>query len=311
MKNVLFLSRTIPTIEPWDHILTEIDASIRVLPYSEDLDFESIDTVLAWNPPEGVFPKLPNLKLIQSLGMGVDHLFKCGDLPHNIPIARLVDEDMFYQMADYALYGTLKALRNIQRHNVDQRSARWGEYPRRFHKELTVGILGLGNLGLAVAERLIENHFSVISWSRSRKEHPNIISYYGDAQLTSFLNRSDILICLLPLTTATADLLNYQRLMQLPKGAYIINPARGEHIVDADLIRAIDEGHISGALLDVFRTEPLPKEHPFWRSPEIEITPHIAAETNPETANVQIVTNILRVRANKPPLNQVDPTREY
>ncbi len=309
----LFLSRTIEEIAPWDTVLTEIDPTIEVVPYDETLDLSTIDSVIAWNPPEGIFPKLKNLKLIHSLGMGVDHLFKCNDLPHDVPIARLVDEDMLVQMADYILYGTLKAFRHLPQYNVAQQEKRWAaeEFTRNFREDFTVGILGLGELGGAAAELLLNNGFRVQSWSRSPKEHPQIHSYYGEDQLPPFLKSSDVLVCLLPLTSQTANLLNYERLSLLPKGAYLINPARGEHLVDEALTKLIDEGHLSGALLDVFREEPLPSDHPFWNYHEIEITPHIAAQTNPNTANDQIVENIQRMRRGEKILNLVNPKREY
>jgi glyoxylate/hydroxypyruvate reductase A len=176
---------------------------------------------------------------------------------------------------------------------------------------MRVGILGLGELGSYVAGRLAGLGFTVQGWSRSAKSFEGITSYCGGEGLAAFLAAIDILVCLLPLTAATKDILNNRLFRQLPNGAYIINVARGDHLVEKDLLAAIDGGHLSGALLDVFRTEPLPQEHPFWRHPRITVTPHISSITHPESAVLQILENYHRALAGQPLLNQVDPARGY
>jgi len=174
-----------------------------------------------------------------------------------------------------------------------------------------VGILGLGELGSHVAGRLAAIGFPVQGWSRTRKSSAGIPSYYGDEGLAAFLAASDILVCLLPLTPATSGILDARLFRQLPAGAYIINVARGEHLVEPDLLAAIDSGRLSGALLDVFRLEPLPQDHSFWTHPRIRITPHIASITNPDSAVLQVLENYHRALSGRPLLNRVDPQRGY
>jgi glyoxylate/hydroxypyruvate reductase A len=174
-----------------------------------------------------------------------------------------------------------------------------------------IGILGLGEIGAPIAHLFAQLGFGVAGWSRTEKKIAGVESFCGEAGLPGLLARTDILVCLLPLTPETENILDKTAFAALPKGAYLINPARGLHVVEEDLLAAIEAGHLSGAALDVFHTEPLPKDHPFWAHPKIRITPHIAGITNPATAVAQVAENIRRVRAGREPLNLVDRTRGY
>lgn len=278
----------------------------------EQFDFAGIDVVLAWKPPRGIFPRLTHLKLIQSLGMGVDHLFACPDLPSEVPIARIIDQDMITQMEEYCLYGTLTAFRQFQRYQKQQQESFWQPLPRHRHSEFQIGILGLGELGLSVAKRLYQNGFTALrGWARSEKSIDFLKSFAGESTLDQFASELDLLICLLPLTPETQGILNQSLFAQLKQGAYLINPARGDHLIETDLLSAIDQGQLSGALLDVFSAEPLPENHPFWHSSELIITPHVAASTNPDTATTQVLENITRVIAGELPHNIINPQRGY
>ena len=287
--------------------MPELD--IRVWPHIERV--EDIDIALVWKPPAGALARLPNLKLILSLGMGVDHIFCDASLPANIPVARLVDDNMCRQISEYVCHYVLHRHRLIADYENLQQQHRWHPLPLPDTAKCTVGILGLGTIGQIVARALITLGFPVIGWSRSPKVMHNVESFHGSQGLTPFLNRSHILACLLPLTPATRNILNAETLAALPENAYLINCARGEHLVEEDLLDALDRAHLSGAALDVFRQEPLPPEHPFWDHPKVRITPHIAGLTNPQTAAPEIVENIRRLYKQQPLLNIVDRRKGY
>lgn len=310
--NILYLTETNRGIDRWREEFAKVNPSLTIYGLDDQYDPESIEVVLAWKPPEGVFPKLKNLKLIHSLGMGVDHIFKCADLPKEIPIARIIDEDMSVQMAEYILYGALTAFRKFNIYEAQQREKEWLPRSRNFHDDFKIGILGYGELGRSAADRLKLNGFNNLRvWSKSPKNLTDIQSFAGNETLHQFADQLDLLICLLPLTPETRDILNGQLFECMNAPAYLINPARGEHLLEEDLIAAIHRGHLSGALLDVFSEEPLPNTHPFWQMPEIEITPHIAAATNPRTASEQVILNIERTARNEPALNLIDLLKEY
>lgn len=310
--NILYLTESDRGIDRWREEFAKVDPSLTIYNANEPYDPESIEVVLAWKPPVGHFPNLSNLKLIHALGMGVDHIFKCDDAPRNIPIARIIDEDMPVQMAEYVLYGVLTAYRKFHIYQAQQRESEWLPRSRYFHDDFKIGILGYGELGKSVADRLQINEFTNLRvWSNSPKTLENIESFHGKEMLHSFAEGLDVLICLLPLTADTKHILNGELFEKMNEKAYLINPARGDHLLEEDLPVAISRGQLSGALLDVFSEEPLPENHPFWHIPEIEITPHIAAATNPRTASDQVIQNILRIASNESALNLIDPLKEY
>lgn len=308
---ILCLSTVLPNFDQWIKNLHAIDPTFDIRTLDNPGDLSEITTVLAWKPNDEQFKNLPNLKFVQSTGMGIDHLVECESIPKDVMIARIIDHDMREQMAEYSLYGALKAYRNIQHYNQYQTEHLWKMKRRLFKEDLTVGVLGLGELGAYVAESLKDYGFNVIGWKNSATSNSPIPFYHGKDQLPEFLKQCNILVCLLPLTEDTRHILNKDTLALLPSGAYLINPARGGHINEQDLLEAIQSKHISGALLDVFETEPLGKDHPFWQEPTIEITPHIAAMTNPMTASQQVAENFQRLREGKLPNNLVDLDRGY
>lgn len=307
---LLFISKSDPSAawrEHFDATMPEIE--MRVWPDAGDP--AEIDAALVWKPKPGVLASFPNLKLIQSLGMGVDHIFNDPDLPAGVPIARMVDPGLVDQMSEYILFAVLRHYRRMDDYDAQQRAGEWREHRIGPPGDVGVGILGLGTIGQDAGAKLDRLGFSVAGWSRSAKDVPGIESVAGDAALDGFLARSDVLVCVLPLTPETQGILNAETFAKLPKGAYVINVARGGHLVEADLLAAIDEGHLSGATLDVFETEPLPATSPLWSHPKVHITPHIAGLTNASTAAEQVVENLRRVRDGQPPLNQVDPKKGY
>jgi len=310
---LLFSSKS-DDVDRWRDILA------RELP---DLDFRQwtpalddvgdpadIEYVLAWGPKPGAFMGFPNLKCIFSLGAGVDHLIG-RDLPPNVPVVRLMDPGLTRGMREYVLYWVLHHHRRFADYAEGQNKNRWQQYGQADTRTRRIGILGLGVLGLDAAAKLAALEFDVAGWSRSPKEVDGITTFHGKDGLTDFLCRTEILVCLLPLTPDTAGIINTETLSQLPSGAVVINAARGGHVVDDDLIRALDSGHVSAAVLDVFHTEPLPPEHPFWDHPKVTVTPHIASLTMPETAALVVADNIRRIRTGQPPEPIVDPETGY
>jgi len=273
-------------------------------------DPADIEFVLAWGPKKGAFKEFPNLKAIFCLGAGVDHLIG-RDLPDGVPVVRLVDPGLTRGMREYVIYWTLHYHRRFKEYADSAAAGEWRQLPQADTRKRRVGILGLGVLGADAAAHLCALEFDVAGWSRSAKALDGIESFHGTDGLAAFLARTEILVNLLPLTPETTGIINAENLSQLPKGAVVINAARGPHVVDDDLIRALDDGHIAAATLDVFHTEPLPDDHPFWAHPKINITPHAASLTVQETAAVAIADNIRRIRAGEPPAPIVDPETGY
>jgi glyoxylate/hydroxypyruvate reductase A len=272
---------------------------------------EEVEVALAWDPPSGVLASLPNLKLIVSLGMGVDHLLKHKDLPTAVPITRIHDASLIDQMAEYALLASLRILRLADEYDALQRQAKWKRLELREAFDLRIGVMGLGAIGARVAADHARLGFPVRGWARSTKQIENVECFAGSDGLKPFLSGTDVLICLLPLTPDTRGILNAQTLAQLPKGAHVVNIARGGHVVDADLLAALDSGHIASATLDVFNQEPLPADNPYWRHPKVRVTPHIAGQSNPRTAALGVAENIRRLRAGQPLHDLIDPKAGY
>lgn len=307
--HIVFISTSDDPHE-WATLLQPHVPGLKLHPWPTIPDPALIEAALVWRPPAGVLNQFPHLKLIQNLGMGVDYLFEDPHLPA-VPVARLVDDTLIGQMSEYVALETLRFHRRSADYEQFQQERRWRPLPAPDTRRCTVGILGLGAIGLDTARKLSALGFPVIGWSRSPKTVAGVECLHGAAALPAFLARCRVLVCLLPLTAETENIINAATLAQLPPGAYLINCARGRHVVEADLLAALDSGHLAGATLDVFRTEPLPVEHPFWTHPKIRITPHSAGLTTAWSAAAQVAENLRRVQAGVPPLNQIDRTRGY
>lgn len=272
---------------------------------------EKVEIALVWKPPPGVLAQFIHLRLICGLGQGVDFLFDDPSLPQGVPITRLVDLDLIAQMSEYVCAATLWHHRRFEDYRAFQHAADWQPLTPPKTSACRVGILGLGSIGQDIAQKLAYLGFPVQGWSRSPKTISGIDCFAGDGQLRDFLASSNVLVCVLPLTTTTRGILNRTHLNCLPSGALLINVARGGHVVEDDLLAALDSGHLAGAVLDVFGQEPLPAAHPFWRHPKVVVTPHIAGLTRPETAARQIADNIRRLQQGQPLCNQVERSRQY
>src|SRR5712671_1582200 len=295
----------------WKPQLGRLMPELEVRVWPEVGDPADIDYALVWRPEPGLLASLPNLKLILSLGAGVDHILCDPLLPRDAPIVRLVDPYMTDAMSEYVVLQVLRLHRQDLDYHAQQQAADWRELEQKNAAARRVGILGAGALGQDAARKLNGLGFDVALWSRSEKAVEGPRSYAGMAGLPALLGRSEILVCLLPLTAETDGILNTSTFTLLPQGAALINVARGGHLMEDDLLAALASGRLSAAVLDVFREEPLPAGHPFWRHPRVIVTPHIAAATHPPTAAPIILDNIRRFEEGRPLLNRVDPAQGY
>jgi glyoxylate/hydroxypyruvate reductase A len=272
-----------------------------------------VDAAVVANPPLGALAGLQGLRLIQSLWAGVDRLLGDPTLPPGVPVARMVDPAMNAAMAETALWATLALHRGFFEYAAQQRRALWLQHPQRRADEVHVLVLGLGAMGAAVAARLAGQGYRVSGW-RSTGSAPGpegVTASAGERALRSVLPQVGVVINLLPLTPATRWLLDARFFAALPAGASVVNLARGEHVVDADLLAALDRGHLQHAVLDVFSNEPLPREHVFWRHPKVTLLPHAAALTDPRSAAQVVAANLLRLQRGEPLQHLVDRVRGY
>ncbi len=268
------------------------------------------DYALLWRPSAAVLAACRGVKAIFNLGAGVDAVFKAG-VPPPAPLVRLDDAGMGVQMAEYVSYALLRYFRRFDEYQLQAASQQWHFLEPYRKSDFTVGILGLGVLGLQVAAAVRQFGFPLRAWSRSKKDVAGIECFAGTAELDAFLSGTRVLVCVLPLTAETANILNRRNLSRLPHGAYLINVARGGHVAEPDLLALIRSGQIAGATLDVFRNEPLPAQHPFWQEPRITITPHMAAQTLVDESIAQIVAKIGAIERGESIAGIVDYTKGY
>jgi len=285
------------------------DLEVRIWP--EIGHVNDIEYAVVWKMKPGVLATLPNLRFIFSLGAGVDHLFSDPALPKDVPICRVVDKFLTQRMTEHVVLHALRYHRRQPEIEAQQREQHWDEIYTPTAQERAVGVMGMGELGADAATKLSQLGFKVAGWSRTPKNIHGVESFHGHAGLAPFLARTEILICLLPLTPETERILNARLFAGLPKGAVLINVARGGHLVEDDLLAALASGQISYAALDVFRAEPLPAAHPFWRHPRVSVSPHNASITDPRTVTALLVDNIRRAEAGASLLNVVDPRVGY
>ncbi len=302
-----------PDIKPtsWIKYLDALEPGIDIRVWPEVGNSSEIEFALCWNHPPGELIKYKNLTCIASLGAGVDHLTRDPDLPDGVPVTRVVENSMAQSMSEYVVLSALNYCRQFDAYRSDQHQSLWHPRRPRLAEDTHIGIMGLGQLGSDAAKKLSHLGFTVSGWSRTPKNINGVQCFAGEDGFVDFLSRSQILICLLPLTPSTKGILKRKTFDQLPKGAYVINVARGQHLVENDLVEALDSGRLAGACLDVFDVEPLPKNHPFWSHPKIKITPHISSITFPKAVAPQIIENYRRAKTGRPLLNVVDLKRGY
>ncbi|NAS13202.1 2-hydroxyacid dehydrogenase [Poritiphilus flavus] len=297
-------------IDEWKQKLLEADPSLEIYSYLEEHPAEKISMVLVWKHPRGILANYPNLKCLASFGAGVDFIFEDNTIDPSIPITRVIDPFLASDMSEFVIAQILNYLKNLHQYDSDKSQGVWQPLPYRRLKDTTVGILGMGELGQALARDLVALGTQVVGWASKAREFEGL-KVYGSKELTTFLGQSEILVCLLPLTPSTEGILSRQLFAELPKGAYVINVARGGHLVDEDLLKMIDNGHLSGACLDVYHREPLEKEHPFWQHPKVHMTPHIASVSDIASVVPQLLENYSRLLSGEPLKNEVSREKGY
>jgi glyoxylate/hydroxypyruvate reductase A len=301
-----------PAREKWwqEHmqsLLPEIDCRL----WDDPGDPADIDIAVVWKPPAGGLKRFPNLRAIVSIGAGIDHVLADPELPKHVPIIRTTGEDLKIRMREYVTLHVLRLHRRLPEIEAAQERREWLQLVNPPAYERRVGLMGQGDLGADCARTLAAIGFDVAGWSRRPKTIDGVKSFAGQDGLAAFLKRTEILVCLLPLTSATAGILNADLFERLPKGASIINAARGGHLVDDDLLKALASGQISSATLDVFHTEPLPDDHPFWDHPKVLVTPHVASLIDPVAGGKAIAANVKKFLAGEPVPDLVDLTQGY
>lgn len=287
--------------------------AVRLLPDIGDPD--AIEYACAWKAPPGLLASLPNLRAIFSLGAGVDHLLSDPSLP-DVPIVRIVDPDLTMRMSEYVVLHVLLHHRRVKTYDANQRARVWRDELDPAASEVRVGVMGLGVLGLAAAQALRPLGFQLAGWSRTARTTPGVTVFSGETGLKPFLARTDILVCLLPLTADTRGMLNSELFHGLARdgalgGPALINAGRGGLQVEADILRALDDGTLAGASLDVFEQEPLPAESPLWTHPKVFVTPHNAAQSDPRALTRYVLAQIERFERGLPLANVVDRKRGY
>lgn len=289
--------------QPWLEGLAQAlpGAQLSLVP-PDATDFSNLaqaDYAVVWAPPQAFIDSQHHLKAIFNIGAGVDALMKLR-LPAGVPVVRLDDAGMAVQMADYVCHAVIRHFREFDGYEADMAERRWSYRKPRARSDFPVGVMGLGVLGARVAKALTVFDFPVHGWSRSAKPIDGVQGHSGDDGLDAFLKSCRVLVNLLPLTPQTENILNRQTLSKLQPSAYLINVARGGHLVEDDLLALLDSGQVAGATLDVFRTEPLPAEHPFWSRPELVLTPHTSARTLRSESIAQIAGKIRGLESGLP-----------
>jgi glyoxylate/hydroxypyruvate reductase A len=306
MRIIFSATQTKP--QPW------VDALRREFPDADVEEWQPgaapADYAVVWRPPQQLFDEQPQLKAVFNTGAGVDALLAL-KLPPQALLVRIGDGGMAVQMAEYVCHAVSRHFREFDVYDREVANGNWAFRKPRRRNEFPVGIMGLGVLGQRVAQAVRHFEFPVRGWIRTPKQVDGIECFAGDEQFDNFLAGTRTLVCLLPLTPDTEGIMNRDTLGKLMPGGYVINVARGAHLVEQDLIELLDSGHLAGAMLDVFRTEPLPKEHPFWTHPKVTITPHTSARTLRDESIEQIAGKIRQLLRGEPIAGVVDRSRGY
>ena len=299
-------------MEVWSNGLQKAMPEMDIKVYPDDGDVNEVEYAVVWKHPRGILKKYPNLKAILSLGAGVDHIISDPDLPEGLPIIRLVDKKLTHEMCLHSLHWVLHFHSDQYLYRSQQLKRQWIQQSSIQTEDRTIGIMGLGNIGRSIGELLVTQSFNVIGWGANQKSSlTDIKYYYGQNQLSDFLGRTNILINVLPLTADTTNIITKKELSLLPKDSFIINIGRGGIINEDDLLTLLSDGHIKAAALDVFAQEPLPENNSLWDHPSVYITPHIAGQSNPNSAGQTISENIYRIQKGELPYPIYSRTNGY
>jgi glyoxylate/hydroxypyruvate reductase A len=294
----------------WARLLALKAPELPVFVWPETGDLHAVRYLAAWQPPVDFMRTMPNLEVVFSVGAGIDQ-FDLSSIPPHVTLVRMMEPGIVESMVQYVLQAVLTLHRDFIQYSVQQKQHTWREIPVRPASSTRIGVLGLGMLGTAVLQTLSSLGFPCAGWSRSAHSMEGIDCFAGTASLKAFLERTDILVCLLPLTDETRGLLDKQVFDSLPRGASVINVGRGPHVNQTDLLDALDSGQLYAAILDVTDPEPLPPAHPFWSHPQVRLTPHVASNTRPESAIEVLLENLRRHRTGEPLIGTVDRMRGY
>ncbi|MEP9386610.1 glyoxylate/hydroxypyruvate reductase A [Mesorhizobium sp. KR9-304] len=311
-KGRILLAMTGLNPRPWYELLSKARQVVTEPDGAED---PSITYAVVWKQRRNLLARLPNLRAIFSVGAGVDHILADPTLP-DVPIVRIVADNLTQHMTDYVLWRVLDHHRQGMLYREQQKRKIWREPPQRPANDISVGIMGLGELGRAAARALLLAGFRVNGWSRRERSMQDVATFHGEQGLTHFLNATDILVVLLPLTPQTTGIVNYRLLAQLRKrnglgGAVLINAGRGRLQKDADIVKALEDGTLKEASLDVFEVEPLPKTSPLWTHPRVFVTPHAAATSDPAHLVAPMLAQMDAFERNEPLTNLVDRKAGY
>ncbi len=307
---IVFCSNAGPA-QPW------VDGLAAALPGAEVWHWDAnaaprpADYAVVWSPPSQFFAAQPGLKAIFNIGAGVDGVLRVENFPRGVPVIRLNDAGMAVQMAEYVIHALVRHARRFDVYEAHACADEWRQMRPIDRAAYPVGVMGLGAIGARVAQAVAALEYPVYGWSRSRKTLAGVACMAGTEQLDAFLRSVRVLVCVLPLTPETENILNRRSLALLRPHGYVINVARGRHVVEEDLLALIEDGTLAGATLDVFRTEPLPPAHPFWRNPNITITPHIAAITLRNESIAQIAAKLAAMERGETVEGRVELARGY
>lgn len=294
----------------WAALLAELAPDATFTQWPDVGNPDEVEYLVAWQPPENIMQQFPNLKVLFSVGAGADQ-FDYASLPPSLPVVRMIEPGLTQGMVEYITFAVLGLHRDMPRYLRQQREAVWQAHSQRSAADCRIGVMGLGNLGEAVLKPLVALGFDCGGWSRTPRDLPNVRCWSGESQRGAFLARTDILICLLPLTASTEGMLNAGLLRQLPRGAALIQAGRGPQLDHQALLDALDAQHLAAAVIDVTAPEPLPAGHRFWQHPQIWLTPHIASQTRPESAVVALLENIRRFERGETMVGLVDREKGY
>ncbi|MDM1524182.1 glyoxylate/hydroxypyruvate reductase A [Empedobacter sp. 225-1] len=307
--SVALLFNQKPT-EEWQRNLQKLLPETKVEVYPIISNPEDVEFIATWKPHKDYIKEFPNLKVVQSVGAGIDHLLHT-EIPDSVKVTRIVDSALKQEMFEHVLACIMTSMKNLLTYHKDQLQQEWNPKNYTSIHETTITILGLGEIGKLVAERFVALGFRVKGWSNSQKNINGVETFVGKEGLNSAIANTDFIVNILPLTTETESILNYKFFNQCSKQTVLINVGRGAHLVEKDLLIAIDEKQIKEAYLDVFREEPLPENHPFWSNKNIYITPHIASVTNATTALQQVATNYKKLKNMETLENEVSLDKGY
>ncbi|MFB9264161.1 2-hydroxyacid dehydrogenase [Bradyrhizobium erythrophlei] len=308
----VFVSKTLDLRSHFGTALARTAPRIEVVDHAADAPAADVRLALAWHPPDDAFERYPNLEAVCSIAAGVDNIIACPSLRSGVEVVRVVDPGQAQMMSGFIAWHAIGHQRGFAAFRDQQRDRIWQRRDQRRAQDVPVGILGNGEIGQRVAADLVHLGFPVMSWSRTAKAiSSSSRSFYGPAGLAAMLAETEVLVNLLPLTAETRGILNGELFARMRRGGYLIQVGRGEHLVEADLLAALERGHLSGAALDVFATEPLPQAHPFWYHPQIVITPHDASDVSVHAVASTLATTADAVSAGRRPPHAIDRGRGY